>query len=251
MRTQVSADGKRVYLVLQDNAKTSDNLWKYTVASFNLLDGSGRKDVLTVAKSAFILDFLVSSDGQTIAFRTVDNLPDGGQHHGLFTASTAGVDAKSNGTSTKELSIPEGNVRYTLIGFTQDNKLIYDFGDHRGHDEYPDQSTRGIYISKVDGSDKVYLGSSVTNALAFSPIDNTILAYNPNPASITVYNLDGSIKFSLNPEIASKVMEGGINSAGWSPDGKRFYINGYIIDVASNSIYTQVIGTPIVSWLPL
>jgi hypothetical protein len=76
-RTVVSKDGKRVYVVLQNNTKTPEGLTTYTISSFNLLDGSGRKDHLTISKSAFILNIMLSRDENTMAFTTVDNLPAG------------------------------------------------------------------------------------------------------------------------------------------------------------------------------
>lgn len=251
----VSKDGKKVYVVLRNNAKTPEGYYVYTISSFNLLDGSGRKDLLTVNKTAFHLSIMLSRDENSIVFTTVDDLPTGGQHHGLFTFSIAGANAKANGTTVKELSIPEGNVRYTMLGFTPDNKFLYYFADFRSNPAYPDYNTMGHYTTSLDGSNKVFLGSNMYNAYAMSPDGKELLANNPqNPQfrTITIYNLDGSIKLSLSQDVVNKIFaDGGLSSAGWSPDGKFIYIDSYIIDSITGKITSQVVGTNIIHWLPV
>lgn len=254
-RVAVSKDGKKVYVVLQNNTKTPEGLTTYTISSFNLLDGSGRKDLLTISKPAFTLNIMLSRDENSIVFQTVDNLPAGGQHNGLFTFSIAGANAKANGTTIKELSIPEGNVRYNMLGFTSDNKLLYYFADFRNNAATPDYTTIGHYTTSLDGTNKAYLGSNMYNAYAMSPDGKELLAYNtsnPQYKTITVYNLDGSIKLSLSQDVVNKIMPGYSNTtSGWSPDGKFIYVDSYIIDSVTGKITSQVAGRYIMHWLPV
>lgn len=253
-RVVVSRDGKKVYAVVRNNAKTPEGLYTYTISSFNLLDGSGRKDLLTVNISAFLLEVMLSRDENSIVFKTVDDLPSGGQHHGLFAFSIAGGNAKTNGTTVKELSIPEGNVRYNMLGFTSDNKLLYYFADFRNNTVSPDYATIGHYTTSLDGTSKVYLGSTMYNAIEMSPDGKEVLAYNnqnPQFKTITIYNLDGSTKLSLSQDVVNKLFVDGLNTMGWSPDGKFIYVDNYIVDALTGKITSQVVGANfIIHWLP-
>lgn len=254
-RVVASKDGKKVFTVLRNNTKTPEGLYTYTISSFNLLDGTGRKDLLTVNKSAFFLEIMLSRDENSIVFKTVDDLPTGGQHHGLFTFSIAGANAKANGTTVKELSIPEGNVRYNMLGFTPENKLLYYFADFRTNAVSPDYNTIGHYTIGLGGNNKVYLGSNMYNAIEMSPDGKEVLAYdtqNPQFKTITIYNLDGSTKLSLSQDIVNKILVDGLNSVGWSPDGKFIYLDNYIVDAATGKITSQVAGANfIIHWLPV
>jgi Tol biopolymer transport system component len=143
---------------------------------------------------------------------------------------------------------------YNMIGFTQDNKLMYYFADFRnGGNNYPDPATHGNYAINVDGSNKVFLGTSIYNGIAMAPAGDAVLGYSnasPQSRSITIYNLDGSTRLRLDRETENKILTNGLSTAGWSPDGKFLYMDDYIVDATTGVITVQVPGRNIIRWLP-
>jgi serine/threonine protein kinase len=193
---RLSTDGTRVFFLFVHDLVSSGGRWIPSLAELRSVDlGSGKTDIVLPGVS--VVDYDISRDGKEVAFTTTE-------HGGESKIWLASLDRR-----TPPRPIATGD----QVSFAGDGVLV--FRSLEGTTNFP------VRIMK-DGSKREPLTSvPILEKDGVSPDGEWVIAFSPATGEGAFY---GTVAIPVHGGGARKVCAGTHCRAGWSSDGRFFYV---------------------------